>query len=116
MDGSHLARDSVRVEQQEELVDWTTFCIEGVLLPILAIFGILGNILCVWAFNKKDVELKPSFANLLKCLSIFDTVFLACILLQYSLPTLSEEYYIWVLPYITPYTLPIIHISLTGSV
>ena len=36
-------------------------------------------------------------------------------MLQYSLPTLSEEYYIWVLPYITPYTLPIIHISLTGS-
>ena len=28
-----------------------------------------GNILCVWAFNKKDVELKPSFANLLKYLS-----------------------------------------------
>ena len=38
-----------------------------------------------------------------------------CIILQYSLPTLSEEYYIWVLPYITPYTLPIIHISLTGT-
>ena len=43
MNGSHLARDSVRVEQQEELVDWTTFCIEGVLLPVLAIFGILGE-------------------------------------------------------------------------
>ena len=43
MNGSHLAsRDSVRVEQ-EELVDWTTFCIEGVLLPVLAIFGILGE-------------------------------------------------------------------------
>ena len=37
---------------------------------------ISGNLLCVWTFNKKDVELKPSFANLLKCLSIFDTVFL----------------------------------------
>ena len=37
---------------------------------------ISGNILCVWTFNKKDVELKPSFANLLKCLSIFDTIFL----------------------------------------
>ena len=39
-------------------------------------FLISGNILCVWTFNKKDVELKPSFANLLKCLSIFDTIFL----------------------------------------
>ena len=35
-----------------------------------------GNILCVWTFNKKDVELKASFANLLKCLSVFDTIFL----------------------------------------
>ena len=39
-------------------------------------FLFLGNLLCVWTFNKKDVELKPSFANLLKCLSMFDTVFL----------------------------------------
>ena len=30
---------------------------------------VAGNILCVWAFNKKDVELKPSFANLLKFFS-----------------------------------------------
>ena len=40
------------------------------------ICSILGNVLCVWTFNKKDVELKPSFANILKCLSIFDTIFL----------------------------------------
>jgi len=104
------------IDEYKNLRTSIAFIIEGVLLPILATFGIIGNLLCVWTFNKKDVELKPSFANLLKCLSIFDTVFLACILLQYSLPTLSEEYYIWVLPYITPYTLPIIHISLTGSV
>ena len=43
MNCSHLAsKDSVRVEQ-EVLVDWTKFCIEGVLLPVLAIFGILGE-------------------------------------------------------------------------
>ena len=51
MNGSHLAgRDSVRVEQEEELVDWTTFCIEGVLLPVLAIFGILGETLHYFGF------------------------------------------------------------------
>jgi len=92
------------------------FLIEGILLPFLAAFGIIGNVLCVWIFNKKDVELKPSFANLLKCLSIFDTIFLTCILFQYTLPTLSESYYVWVLPHITPYNLPVIHITLTGSV
>ena len=72
--------------------------------------------MCVWAFQKKDVELKPSFANLLKCLSIFDSLFLACILLQYSVPSLWEYYLTWLLPHITPYTLPLIHITLTGSV
>ncbi len=30
----------------------------------------------MWVFNKKDVELKPSFANLLKCLSIYDILLL----------------------------------------
>ena len=32
------------------------------------------------------------FANLLNCLAIFDSIFLTCIILQYSLPTLSEHY------------------------
>ena len=36
--------------------------------------------------------------------------------LQYSLPQMSEEFNVWVYPYITPYSFPIIHISLTGSV
>jgi len=104
---------------EEERLKWSEtagFVIEGILIPILALLGIFGNILCVWTFNKKDVELKPSFANLLKCLSIFDTIFLASMFLQYSLPQMSEEFNVWVYPYITPYSFPIIHISLTGSV
>ena len=53
MNGSHLVRPGeniVRVDREEvvrvereDLVDWTTFCIEGILLPVLAIFGILGE-------------------------------------------------------------------------
>ena len=39
-----------------------------------------------------------------------------CILLEYSLPILSQQFYIWVLPRITPIIVPFIHISLTGSV
>jgi hypothetical protein len=30
----------------------------------------------VWIIQRKDVELKASFANLLKCLSIYDSVLL----------------------------------------
>ena len=40
----------------------------------------------------------------------------ASIFVQYSLPMLSESFSVWVLPLVTPFTVPIIHISLTGSV
>ena len=40
----------------------------------------------------------------------------ASMFLQYSLPRLSESFNMWLLPYLTPYSVPIIHISLTGSV
>merc|ERR1719356_2289276 len=61
MNGSHLVgpgENIVRVDREEgvrlereDLVDWTTFCIEGILLPVLAIFGILGNILPIITFS-----------------------------------------------------------------
>ena len=35
---------------------------------------------------------------------------------QYSVPLLSTEFLVWIHPYLTPYVVPIIHISLTGSV
>ena len=34
-----------------------------------------GNILCVFVFTKKKMDLKPSFSNILKCLSLFDILF-----------------------------------------
>ena len=52
------------------------FWIEGLLVPAIAVFGIVGNITCVFVFNHKSVDLKPSFSNILKCLSIYDILFL----------------------------------------
>ena len=68
------------------------FVLEGVLILIISIFGIIGtgdghtliqyycscsgNITCLFVFNHKSVDLKPSFSNILKCLSIFDILFL----------------------------------------
>ena len=40
----------------------------------------LGNVTCVFVFNHKSVDLKPSFSNILKCLSIFDILFLVIII------------------------------------
>ena len=39
-------------------------------------FYILGNLLCLFVFNHKSVDLKPSFSNILKCLSIYDMALL----------------------------------------
>lgn len=55
--------------------------IEGILIPTIAVFGILGNIFCLFILSNKSVELKPSFANLLKCLSVYDTALLVSWLL-----------------------------------
>ena len=44
-----------------------------------------GNILCVFVFTKKKMDLKPSFSNILKCLSLFDILFLVgCFAFSYS--------------------------------
>ena len=40
----------------------------------LAIF--LGNIVCVFVFSRNNLDLKPAFSNILKCLSLFDICFL----------------------------------------
>ena len=61
---------------QECLNNIIQFWIEGILIPTIAIFGILGNVFCVFVLSNKSVELKPSFANLLKCLSVYDTALL----------------------------------------
>ena len=38
-----------------------------------------GNIACLIVFNQKSVDLLPSFSNILKCLSIFDILFLVSV-------------------------------------
>ena len=51
-----------------------------------------GNVTCVFVFNHKSVDLKPSFSNILKCLSIFDILFLCGVICLYGLPNMSSYY------------------------
>ncbi|XP_023335794.1 FMRFamide receptor isoform X2 [Eurytemora carolleeae] len=95
-------------------IEWS-FWIEGVAVPLIAAFGITGNVFCVFVFTQKSVELKPCFSNILKCLSIFDSLFLLGVTLLYPLPILSETYSNFE-PNVTPYILPFTQIALTGSV
>ena len=43
-------------------------------------------------------------------------LFQCSMFVQYSVPLLSTEFLVWVHPHLTPYVVPLIHISLTGSV
>ena len=52
------------------------FWIEGVAVPIISCLGILGNLICLVVLNNKNVDLKPSFSNLLKSLSVYDILIL----------------------------------------
>merc|ERR1719234_2119417 len=59
-------------EYEEDLYRAFSFWIEGIAVTLISIFGIVGNIACISVFSSKSVDLKPSFANILKCLSIDD--------------------------------------------
>jgi len=95
---------------------WLGFCVEGLLLPAIAAFGIIGNILCVFVFSNNNLDLKPAFSNILKCLSVFDIVFLACVIWLYGVPEVIPSYYHNIEPHVTPWVLPATQIALTGSV
>jgi len=93
-----------------------SFWIEGVAVLLISIFGILGNLLCLFVFNQKTVDLKPSFSNILKCLSIYDMALLTGVLLLYTFPALSQAYSDKVKPYSHPIVIPLTQVALTGSV
>lgn len=92
------------------------FWIEGCLVPVIAAFGIVGNVTCVFVFNHKSVDLKPSFSNILKCLSIFDILFLSGVICLYGLPNMSNFYVTHIEPHTTPTVLPLTQVAMTGSV
>jgi len=95
------------------LVDWWT---EGVVLPVICGIGIFGNIASILVLTNKEIDLKPSFVNILICLAFYDLMFEILAILMYSLPNISPEYHETIFPHLLPYLLPLIHITLTGSV
>ena len=93
-----------------------SFIVEGLLVPIVSIFGLLGNVLSVIIFyNSHDHRsLLSNFTKLLICLAIFDSSFLIVATSIY----LVKGWNIWSSPYILafPYVIPIAGIFLTCSV
>ena len=57
-----------------------------------------------------------TFRQILIMLAMFDTVFVTCMVISFSLPVLCERWKEEVHPYIIPWILPAIQISLNGSI
>ena len=90
----------------------------------------VGNVLCLFVFSNKHLDLKPAFSNILKCLSVFDIIFLvrcdftktgltehvkSCVMWLYTLPAILPVEYQELEANTTPYILPLTHIALTGN-
>ena len=85
----------------------------------------------MFVYNHKSCDLKPSFSNILKCLSIYDMALLVDkarlsdnlhshsfqmgVLILYGFPNISMTYKMSVEPFTTPIILPLTQVALTGG-
>ena len=116
MFNSTRTQEQIDAEAMVSMKSLFIFIFEGTLVPIIGSIGFFGNILSILVLKLRDLDLKPSFANLLVTLCIFDMIFILAVILFYTIPIHSIYYEEHAIPYITPFLLPLIHIALTGSV
>ena len=91
------------------------FVIEGMLILIIGVIGMFGNTMGIAMFSGlKERQLK--FHRLMILLFVYDNAYILLSILVFSLPQLNEVYKVKYLKYVAPTVLPLVHISLTGSV
>ena len=64
---------------------------------------------------RRDMDLKPTFMQILVTLITFDFLCIVLNLSLFCLPRMSSTYNTDVAPYIVPYILPMAQIALTGG-
>ncbi|XP_059078481.1 FMRFamide receptor-like [Tigriopus californicus] len=97
--------------------DWIQFLTDGVALGVVCVFGVLANSLAtVVLVLDKGVELSQIFTRILIALMTYDSVLLLGLFSIYSWPMLNVNFQREIYPWIVPYVLPVVQISLTGSV
>ena len=104
------------------------------ILPTISIFGLLGNFASILVLRSYHLDmkvrlkirnklLKPminifqvTFRHILVMMAIFDTMFVLCMIISFSLPLTWETWKASVHPYLFPWVSPILQISLNGSI
>ena len=81
------------MEEEEEMGSfqgWTfQYVVEGILMLLVALFGLVGNFLSIYILNNKEVKMKKDFVEVLCSMSAYDNLFLICAVVLFSLPQLS---------------------------
>jgi len=96
--------------------DQLGYVVEGCFIPLVATFGILGNLASICVLRDNRLEMKATFREILIMLSIFDTIFAFSATISFSLPIISEHWKMFIHPFLLPWLLPILQISLNGSI
>lgn len=97
---------------REELI---TFVVEGVILTIVSLVGLVGNFMSIFVLIQvKNVQ--KAFSNLLLGLACFDALFLWVAILAFGLPNLSNWYKETVFLPIMAITFGLLHTFRVGSV
>ena len=73
----YMALHGVTLQSDKTRIKRDAYWIKPEIWNLELIISLSGNILCFFVFTKKKkMDLKPSFINILRCLSVFDTIFL----------------------------------------
>ena len=75
---------------EEDMAGWSfQYVVEGIFMPLVSLFGLLGNSLSIYILHNKEVKLKKDFVEVLCSMSAYDSLFLIGALVLFSLPQLS---------------------------
>jgi len=91
------------------------FWMLGVAVPMITLFGLVGNITIVVLFIMNKICKSSTLSGLIIGLAVLDSIFLVLCTFVFSLPILSSFYHDWVYPHVLPTLLPFTSIALTGS-
>ena len=94
------------------------FWVEGVGIPLVSSFGLLGNLISILIFQNRSqgLDLNPNFSQLLICLAVFDSLFLVFVNSIFSVSALMLPEQSYIQMQATPYLIPLASMALTGSV
>ena len=83
---------------------------------IVGIIGICGNTLALFVLWRKREHDPTNFYSLMLCLSVFDLSYIFMALITFSLRRFSSAYEEDIWNYILPLAIPVLQVTLTGSI